>query len=181
MTPHSQDIANIDISTHDHASRDALMAANINPDTYLATDYLNHFNEVIMALDMLPTMPEIAEEVINWQPTSYKQHFQNSAFMGKELAIAAYDLVPALLKSRFEEIIVTLDTALVEAQMELRTGLESGDVSRIQAITTETLDMVKPLIEAAGSIINGIDIPDTLSEAEHSDVHNQADIDELFD
>src|SRR3546814_1723486 len=31
---------------------------NINQNTLLATDYLNHFNEIIMLLEMLPSMPE---------------------------------------------------------------------------------------------------------------------------
>jgi len=30
-----------------------LLAANINPRTGLATDYLNHFNEAIMLLEMI--------------------------------------------------------------------------------------------------------------------------------
>ncbi|MEO8318885.1 MAG: hypothetical protein ABI561_11235, partial [Bradyrhizobium sp.] len=37
-----------------------LKAANINPRTGLATDYLNHFNEAIMLLEMVPDMPECA-------------------------------------------------------------------------------------------------------------------------
>jgi hypothetical protein len=35
-----------------------LVGANINPTTWLATDYLNHFNEAIMLLEMLPCAPE---------------------------------------------------------------------------------------------------------------------------
>ena len=35
----------------------------INPSTLLATDYLNHFNEVIMTVDMVPDMPELFDEV----------------------------------------------------------------------------------------------------------------------
>ncbi|MDP3655070.1 MAG: hypothetical protein Q8R67_25705, partial [Rhodoferax sp.] len=41
----------------DDAARAALLrAANINPRTGLATDYLNHFNEAIMLLEMVPDM-----------------------------------------------------------------------------------------------------------------------------
>jgi hypothetical protein len=35
-----------------------LAKANINPTTGLATDYLNHFNEAIMLLDLVATVPE---------------------------------------------------------------------------------------------------------------------------
>ena len=49
-------------------SADALKAANVHPDTGLATDYLNHFNEVVMLLEMLPDMPDFAEDVLAWEP-----------------------------------------------------------------------------------------------------------------
>src|SRR5579863_2087796 len=68
-----------------------LRAANINPRTGLATDYLNHFNEAIMLLEMVPDMPECAEDFLNWQPLSYAEHFTASNFKGKALAIEAYD------------------------------------------------------------------------------------------
>ncbi|WP_213030289.1 hypothetical protein, partial [Acinetobacter baumannii] len=48
-----------------------LKAANINPRTGLATDYLNHFNEAIMLLEMVPDMPECAEDFLAWTPLSY--------------------------------------------------------------------------------------------------------------
>ena len=35
-----------------------LAAANINPRTGLASDYLNHFNEAVMLLDLLQQAPE---------------------------------------------------------------------------------------------------------------------------
>ena len=52
-----------------------LLDANINPSTGLATDYLNHFNEAIMLLEMIPDMPECAADFLTWQPTSYREHF----------------------------------------------------------------------------------------------------------
>ena len=67
-----------------------LAAANINPKTGLATDYLNHFNEAIMLLDLLPGMPECIVELIGWEPMDYEEHFASSHFKDKELAIAAY-------------------------------------------------------------------------------------------
>ena len=53
-----------------------LRAANINPRTGLATDYLNHFNEAIMLLEMIPDMPECFEDFLGWQPLSYAEHFK---------------------------------------------------------------------------------------------------------
>ena len=57
-----------------------LLAANINPRTGLATDYLNHFNEAVMLLEMIPDMPECAEDFLGWQPLTYREHFTASHF-----------------------------------------------------------------------------------------------------
>src|SRR3954466_5219569 len=65
-----------------------LRAANINPRTGLATDYLNHFNEAIMLLEMIPDMPDCAEDFLTWRPLSYREHFAASKFRARELAIA---------------------------------------------------------------------------------------------
>src|SRR3979411_3541707 len=63
-----------------------LRAANINPRTGLATDYLNHFNEAIMLLEMIPDMPECAEDFLLWYPLSYREHFMASNFKARDLA-----------------------------------------------------------------------------------------------
>src|ERR1700722_13808231 len=72
-----------------------LRAANINPRTGLATDYLNHFNEAIMLLEMIPDMPECAEDFLGWQPLSYSEHFTASNFKARDLAIESYEAADA--------------------------------------------------------------------------------------
>src|ERR1700709_218389 len=72
-----------------------LRAANINPRTGLATDYLNHFNEAIMLLDMVVDRPECAQDFLDWRPLSYREHFRASNFRARDLAIAAYDSADA--------------------------------------------------------------------------------------
>src|ERR1051325_2133466 len=81
----------IPLGIDEEARAEQLRAANINPRTGLATDYLNHFNEAIMLLEMIPDMPECAEDFLAWQPLSYREHFAASNFRARELAIAAYD------------------------------------------------------------------------------------------
>ena len=68
-----------------------LADANINPLTGLATDYLNHFNEAIMLLEMLSSCPDCLDDFLTWRPVSYREHFMASRFRGRDLAIAAYD------------------------------------------------------------------------------------------
>ena len=70
--------------------RSHIPGTNISEATLLASDYLNHFNEAIMLLDLLPTTPECIVELIGWEPLSYEEHFAASHFKEKDLAIAAY-------------------------------------------------------------------------------------------
>src|ERR1700685_4855120 len=67
-----------------------LRAANINPRTGLATDYLNHFNEAVMLLEMIPDMPGCAEDFLGWRPRTHRGHFLVSHFNARALAIQAY-------------------------------------------------------------------------------------------
>src|SRR5881227_3877479 len=81
-----------------------LRAANINPRTGLATDYLNHFNEAIMLLEMIPDLPECAEDFLTWRPLSYAEHFMASNFRARDLAIEAYDSADAKIRAQFDHI-----------------------------------------------------------------------------
>ncbi len=75
---------------------------NINEETLLATDYLNHFNEIVMLLDMVPTMPECLDDAKAWAPKSYEAHFRDSAFADKDLAILAYLNAPPKFRVPFD-------------------------------------------------------------------------------
>src|ERR1700759_705528 len=76
-----------------------LAAANINPKTGLATDYLNHFNEAIMLLEMIPDMPDCFEDFLGWQPLSYREHFTASNFKARDLAIESYESADAGIRA----------------------------------------------------------------------------------
>src|SRR6201982_3555780 len=78
-----------------------LRVANINPRTGLATDYLNHFNEAIMLLEMVPDMPECSEDFLAWYPLSYAEHFTLSNFRARDLAIEAYELADERIRAEF--------------------------------------------------------------------------------
>ena len=45
-----------------HAYSASAQGTNIDPQTLLATDYLNHFNEIVMLLELIPDMPECFED-----------------------------------------------------------------------------------------------------------------------
>src|SRR6476620_11585411 len=97
-----------------------LRAANINPRTGLATDYLNHFNEAIMLLEMIPDIPECADDFLEWHPLSYREHFAASNFKARELAISAYDSSDPALRTEFDNITATMTSILTTVGTAMR-------------------------------------------------------------
>ena len=75
--------------------------ANLDDKTLLATDYLNHYNAVVMLLQMVPDMPEIMAEAKAWWILSYTEHFTHSSFSAREIVIAAFNHLPGLYKTPF--------------------------------------------------------------------------------
>ncbi len=78
------------------------LAANVNPATGLATDYLNLFNEAIMLFEMGLDMPDMAEELADWKPRGYIEHFEKSGFEMKDIVISAYQHAPVDIRCDFD-------------------------------------------------------------------------------
>jgi hypothetical protein len=146
---------------------------NINPVTLLATDYLNHFNEAIMLLEMLPMAPECKEDFLTWRPMSYCEHFEASRFKHRDLAIAAYEVADPLYRRPLDQIAHQMNQILVET----RDGLQ-GDLSpdTIRILAEATTHWLRPLVGRAGSVING----DLAAVHPSSDSAPQDTIDALF-
>jgi hypothetical protein len=129
-----------------------LRAANINPQTGLATDYLNHFNEAIMLLEMIPDIPECAEDFLAWRPLSYAEHFTASSFKARDLAIAAYETADARIRAEFDDITDAMKAILSAVGEAMRQARQEKTRSRLAEQAT---GWVKPLVMRAGSVING--------------------------
>jgi hypothetical protein len=129
-----------------------LRAANINPRTGLATDYLNHFNEAVMLLEMIPDMPECAEDFLGWHPLSYREHFMASHFKARELAIEAYDSADAIIRAEFDNIITAMTSILTSVGEAMREARQ--DKTRA-TLAHQATGWVKPLVALAGGVING--------------------------
>ena len=158
MTSTAKDPARSDRETAlltglDEEARAALLrAANINPRTGLATDYLNHFNEAIMLLEMIPDIPECADDFLGWQPLSYSEHFTASNFKDRDLAISAYDSAAVSIRTEFEGITNTMTSILTAVGDAMREAKQ--DRTRA-TLAEQATGWVKPLVALAGGIING--------------------------
>jgi hypothetical protein len=136
--------------------RAKVQGTNISAQTLLATDYLNHFNEIVMLLDMIPDMPDMVEECKMWQPKSYKEHFADSTFSDRQLAIEAYDRVPSMFRKPFEETLSQINTLLLTGiarlEDEIVAGADPGLVGdHVRAISRAS----QALMDCASAIIHG--------------------------
>lgn len=176
----------IEYTKEQTALRPLLASANINPETFLATDYLNHFNEIVMLLEMVPDMPELAEDAFDWAPKSYVEHFEDSGFQAKDLAIEAYDLAPNIFKTPFEGICAELDKLIMSTLNGLQATnvVERGFTPAAQQLIRTRIEAVQELLMKLNQIIHGKwtvqDQPDVEEKTDES-AQTQEDIDKLFD
>lgn len=137
----------------DDPARAALLrAANINPRTGLATDYLNHFNEAIMLLEMIPDIPECAEDFQAWTPLSYAEHFTATNFKARDLVIEAYDQADPDIRNRFDHLTRTMTEILLAVGAAMQEATQ--DTTRAK-LAEQAAGWVKPLVTQVGGIING--------------------------
>ncbi|MEO3430129.1 hypothetical protein AAFN88_14810 [Pelagibius sp. CAU 1746] len=143
---------------------------NINGNTLLATDYLNHFNEIIMLLEMVPSMPECFEDALEWQPKSYADHFRDSCFSDAELAILAYENAPRNYRQAFDATIDQMDRLVLEALPRIKKLVEAGEDGPLQLGIDGVTRKLESFVDVASSIINGN--MDTLDQAQIDKVMN---------
>lgn len=126
--------------------------ANINPATGLATDYLNHFIEAIMLLEMAATCPDLIDDLHAWRPMSYREHFLASKFKGRDRAIAAYESAGPAARAGLDGLTATM-TTVIEAT---RTTI-SNDLSPLATgpLAERAAAWLKILVTRAGAVING--------------------------
>ena len=136
--------------------QEKVRGTNISEQTLLATDYLNHFNEIVMLLDMLPDMPDMIEDCKMWQPKSYKDHFADSTFSDKQLAIEAYDRVPSFYRQPFEQTIDSINTLLLEGMDRLDNRIADGaEGEELQEACRTLARNAQLLMDCASAIIHG--------------------------
>jgi hypothetical protein len=134
-----------------------LAEAKINPATGLATDYLNHFNEAIMLLEMLSSCPECCDDFFGRQPRSYREHFESSRFKGRALEIAAYDAADPSLRGCLDTLAGTMITVLEATRTAMNSDIASESAV---ALAERAAALLRQLVARAGAVINGADAAD---------------------
>lgn len=142
-----------------------LADANINPQTGLATDYLNHFNEAIMLLEMVGSCPDCRNDFLGWRPMSYREHFLESHFKGRELAIAAYAGADPAARACLEHLARTMTTVIEATRTSVAADLPLETAAHLAGLAASWL---KQLVARAGAVINGeiglVDAPQAIAD-----------------
>ena len=137
-----------------------LAEANINPTTGLATDYLNHFNEAIMLLELIQTMPGCIEDLAAWKVMSYREHFLASHQKHREVVLEAYGAADPQARHMLDEIADTMGSILFAVCKALP---EAVDTAEAAALGRQAAGRLRPLVARAGAVVNGfmlgVDIP----------------------
>ena len=138
------------------AFRAKVKGTNIDEQTLLATDYLNHFNEIVMLFDMIPDMPELIEDCRAWQPRSYVDHFHQSTFSDRELAVEAYGKVPSRFRIPFEETIGQINSLILSSTERMEADINAGVDSEILRHNCTIISRAaQVLMDHASAIIHG--------------------------
>ncbi len=130
----------------------------VHADTLLASDYLNPYNVLLMLLETLPQAPaECADDLAQWRPANYEEHFQACGLRDSSLAIAAYRNAPAEARDAFDAAAVELEEASCRAVAGARLCLEAGDDEGLFDHCETEAQRLRALLHKTADIIDGID------------------------
>ncbi len=147
-----------------------LLAANVNPTTGLATDYLNLFNEAIMLFEMGLDMPDLIEELADWKKRGYVEHFENSGFELKDVVVSAYLYAPPTVRHDFDTCVERALTAF-DSSIDILLSSNLEDEAARADLNDRLRDM-KALVLEMDSHIHG--------RVKAMETNLQSEVDALF-
>ena len=136
------------------ASDDTVLSL-VNPLTGLANDYLNVYNEILLLLEFLPSMPEMTDDALAWQPRGYCEYFEQSSIPGARDALHAYDKLDPGVRAHFEAILARLTEIAVSAQNTLAEEFGRPDYpDSIAKSCEETAEVMRAGLAYVARLIN---------------------------
>lgn len=158
--------------------RERIRGTNINARTLLATDYLNHFNEVMMLIELVPDDHDCLAEVVNWRPKTYREHFAASGLSDGALAIEAYEAADPAVRSAFEAVVEQLNAAIRTATYRLTREIDAPDAGNVVRVAREAAKELRSLAEEMNALIQGPEA--ALDQTAIDQILDQAAIDKMF-
>jgi hypothetical protein len=140
--------------TPSSASDDTVLSL-VNPLTGLANDYLNVYNEILLLLEFLPSMPEMTDDALALRARGYCEYFEQSSIPGARDALHAYDKVDPGVRAHFEAILARLTEIAVSAQNTLAEEFGRPDYpDSIAKSCEETAEIMRAGLAYVARLIN---------------------------
>jgi len=129
----------------------------VNPASGIANDYLNLFNEIVMLIEQLPSMPELMDDLLAWRPTSYHDYFTRSPLPGSHSAIEVYEQLDRAFRASFETIVAELDRQATGAVVAIRRHVRAkggSDPNGLAELCEKGGSTLRETLEKAVEIVN---------------------------
>ena len=135
-------------------------ASLVNPASGLANDYLNVFNEIVMMIDLLPAMPDLADNIEAWSPITYRAYFTRSSLAGSESALNTYDRLDPTFRRAFERCAADLSRAARAACSSILDLTAKADADDALAATCDSqARRLRAKLERITGMVNGDHAP----------------------
>lgn len=139
-------------------------ASLVNPKSGIANDYLNIFYELLLLVENLPVIPEMIDDVVNWQPVSYSDYFQRSRLPGSAAALAIHQQLSRELRESFDRMVQNINEVALAGIRQIETHRKpNGEIypddvielcerlsSELKACLAPTTYLVNNGLEAGG-------------------------------
>ena len=130
-------------------------AALVNPASGLANDYLNIFNEIVMMIDLLPGMPDLAGHIGAWSPVTYRASFAQSTLAGRDGALAAYHELEPSFRRSFERRAADLSRAARSACVSVLDLAGDSDADALARVCAGEAMRLRARLDRIADMVNG--------------------------
>jgi hypothetical protein len=117
----------------------------------LSTDYLNHYSEILMLIEMASFDEAVVAEIAAWQPIGYRDYFLKSPLRRAAAALAAYEALPTDRRTAFEQVLQALDKLALAAILALQPPCHPQNVVLIGEVIGPA---IRRLIDRAAAFLN---------------------------
>lgn len=141
----------------------------------LSNDYLNHFSEALMLIELAAGDADAVRDLAGWRPIDYPSYFAASQLRRAPAALAAWAALGSERRAAFEAQVRAMDRLATAAIRALRPPCDPQAAAHVAEVTGPAL---RRLIARAGAFLNsgGAELPDG-ADAEAA----QAAIDRLLE
>ena len=142
----------------------------VNPNSGIANDFLNQYNEILLLVENLPVLlPEMVEDLLAWRPRSYEEYFKYSPLPGSEIAVKIYQNLDLSFRKKFEVQVAKLNKLAAKAVTVIgKHDLEADELCAedIERFCGEISKQIRAEIEKASAYVNhGLEFPPETSQA----------------